>query len=274
MFDKIDALFVSGIYSALVTLATTLVLIFVMNILLTKLIKKKWDDPKIYLRLKKYFLILIFFTTLLYQVKGLDSLITTLLASGGMVAILIGLACQEAASSIISGFLIFTYKPYLIGDTILVVDKNIRGKVFDMTLRHTIIETLEKTQVIIPNTVMNSAVIENISNIAENKANHLFVDVSYDCDLALASKVLREVVLSHPLCVDQRTNDQILEGSEQISIHCLEFKDSGIQLRATVFTKDSVDGFQLLSDSRMKLKEEFDKQGISIPFPHLVIKKD
>ncbi|WP_249029648.1 mechanosensitive ion channel family protein [Tannockella kyphosi] len=274
MFETIDSLFVNGLLSTTSTLGFTLLLIVILNVACTKLIKKKWADPKVYLRLKKYVLILIFLTTFLSQIKGLDSLATTLLASGGMAAILVGLACQEAASSMINGMLIFTYKPYLIGDTVYVVDKNIRGKVFDITLRHTVIETLEKTQVIIPNTIMNSAVIENISNIESNKANHLLMDISYDSDIHLASKIMQDVTRNHPLCVDQRTPEEVKEGVEQIAIHCLELKDSSICLRATIFTKDGPSGFQLLSDCRIKVKEEFDRQGVSIPYPHVVVKQN
>lgn len=41
-----------------------------------------------------------------------------------------------------------------------------------------------------------------------------------------------------------------------------EFNDSGIQLRATLLSKDSGAGFQLLSDLRLIIKKRFEKTGL------------
>ena len=55
-----------------------------------------------------------------------------------------------------------------------------------------------------------------------------------------------------------------------VKVHCVEFNDSGIQLRATLLSKDSGAGFQLLSDLRLIIKKRFDENGIDIPYPHRV----
>ena len=56
-----------------------------------------------------------------------------------------------------------------------------------------------------------------------------------------------------------------------VKVHCVEFNDSGIQLRATLLSKDSGAGFQLLSDLRLIIKKRFDENGIDIPYPHRVV---
>ena len=56
-----------------------------------------------------------------------------------------------------------------------------------------------------------------------------------------------------------------------INVHCVEFNPSGIQLRATLLSKDNSSGFQLLSDLRFKIKDRFDEEGIVIPYPHHVV---
>ncbi|MFQ7173551.1 MAG: mechanosensitive ion channel domain-containing protein [Thomasclavelia ramosa] len=43
------------------------------------------------------------------------------------------------------------------------LEYNVIGTVIDISMRHSVIETLERTQVIIPNTIMNKAIIENVS---------------------------------------------------------------------------------------------------------------
>lgn len=62
-----------------------------------------------------------------------------------------------------------TYKPYKIGDFVNVQEYNVRGTVIDISMRHSIIETIERTQIIIPNAIMNKAIIENISNVKAQK---------------------------------------------------------------------------------------------------------
>ncbi len=129
----------------------------------------------------------------------------------------------------------------------------------------------QKTVFVQTNTIMNNAVIENISNIENLKANYLLIDISYESDIHKASKIIQNVVKNHPLCIDQRSQEEKDEGKDQIAIHCLEFKDSSISLRASVYTSDNPSGFQLLSDCRILIKEEFDKQGVVIPYPQLVV---
>lgn len=103
------------------------------------------------------------------EIKAMESIIKALLASGGIIAVVVGLASQEAASNLINGFMIMTYKPYKIGDFVNVQEYNVRGTVIDISMRHSIIETIERTQIIIPNAIMNKAIIENISNVKAQK---------------------------------------------------------------------------------------------------------
>lgn len=118
---------------------------------------------------------------------------------------------------------------------------------------------------------MNKAIIENISNVKAQKANYLYVEISYESDIQKAIKIIQEEGNKHPLCLDGRTDEQIQQNEPMINVHCVEFNPSGIQLRATLLTKDNSSGFQLLSDLRFKIKARFDEEGIVIPYPHHVV---
>ena len=98
-------------------------------------------------------------------------------ASGGIVAVVIGLASQEAAGNLINGAMIMAYKPYKIGDFIVVTGHNVRGTVIDISLRHSVIETLEKTQMIVPNDIMNKAIIENIYTNSNMLKQIIFISI-------------------------------------------------------------------------------------------------
>lgn len=274
VYKQLDSIFEHGLINSSISILLVLVFVIILNHILNNFIQKKYSHNLLMAkRIKKVVLITIVLWSVFAQIKPLQSLATTLLASGGIIAVVVGLASQEAASNMINGLMIYAYKPFVANDYINIIDHNVTGTVLDITLRHTIIETLEKTQVIIPNTIMNNAVIENISNVPDKKANYLYIDISYESDIDKAIALIQEECSTHPLLIDPRTAQEKKQNVTMIPVCCVEFKDSGIALRATVYSKDNAEGFIMLSDLRIKVKKAFDHHGIEIPYPHVTIKK-
>lgn len=272
IYNQLDSIFEHGLINSSISILLVLVFVIILNHILNKFIQKKYSHNLLMAkRIKKIVLCSIILWTIFAQIKPLQSLATTLLASGGIIAVIVGLASQEAASNIINGFMIYAYKPFVANDFITIIDHNVTGTVLDITLRHTIIETLEKTQVIIPNTIMNNAVIENISNVPDKKANYLYIDISYESDIERAIAIIQEQCSKHPLLIDPRTNKEKNQNEALIPVRCIEFKDSGIALRATIYSKNNAEGFTMLSDLRIAIKNAFDQNDISIPYPHVTI---
>lgn len=273
IYNQLDSIFEHGLINSSISILLVLVFVIILNHILNKYIQKKYSHNLLMAkRIKKVILISIVLWCVFTQIKPLQSLATTLLASGGIIAVVVGLASQEAASNIINGLMIYAYKPFVANDYINIISHNVTGTVLDITLRHTIIETLEKTQVIIPNTIMNNAVIENISNVPDKKANYLYIDISYESDIDKAIALIQEECSKHPLLIDPRTTNEKNQNVTMIPVRCVEFKDSGISLRATVYSKDNAEGFTMLSDLRINIKKAFDHNGIEIPYPHVTLK--
>lgn len=273
VYNQLDSIFEHGLINSSISILLVLVFVIILNHILNKYIQKKYSHNLLMAkRIKKVILISIVLWCVFTQITPLQSLATTLLASGGIIAVVVGLASQEAASNIINGLMIYAYKPFVANDYINIISHNVTGTVLDITLRHTIIETLEKTQVIIPNTIMNNAVIENISNVPDKKANYLYIDISYESDIDKAIALIQEECSKHPLLIDPRTAKEKKQNVTMIPVRCVEFKDSGISLRATVYSKDNAEGFTMLSDLRINIKKAFDSNGIEIPYPHVTLK--
>lgn len=272
MIKQLDKFFANGFYVSITTIVSSLLILFFLNYLLNQVIRKHFKKKEmLIMKVKKIILIILSLCLVLSEIVPLQSFIKTIIASGGILAVVVGLASQEAASSMINGFMIVAYKPYAIGDVIFVPSENIRGTVIDITSRHTVIRTYEKTQVTIPNVIMNKVVIENISNTPNQKANYLYLDVSYDCDLNEAIALIQQEAEKHPLFKDIRTSEQIQNHEPAVPVYCLAFKDSSIQLRATIHSQNSSDGFAMLSDLRIAIKTSFDEHGIEIPFQQVVV---
>lgn len=265
MITKLDSLFVNGAVSGCLSILFSFLFFSFINKVLNKYINKQtWKQKLIVKKVKSIIVFTLFTVSIVSQITFMKDLSSTLLASGGIVAVVVGLASQEAATSIVSGFMIIVSKPFQIGDTIILKEHNLRGTVKEIKLNHTVIETLEKNLLLVPNTIMNKAIIENITQETEYKTSYLYVDISYESDIHKAIYLMQNIISDHPLYYNLY--------NEEVVVHCMEFKDSGIALRAKVVTKTAADGFTLLSDCRILIKEAFDTHGISIPYPHVQIK--
>lgn len=268
VYNQIDNLFVNGVVEGMISIMIMAIIILILNKFLNKFIRKKWPDNNIVQKkVKKVILISLFAAVVFSEVKFLKSFAGALLASGGIVAVVVGLASQEAASNLINGAMVLAYKPYKVGDYIVLKSHNVTGTVIDITLRHSVIETVEKTQMIIPNEIMNKEIIENITQIENVKANYLYVDISYESDVDQAISIIQQLVIRHPLFVDGRTDFS----KDAVPVIVYELKDSGIALRATVTSENHAQGFQMLADIRKELLHEFKENGIDIPYPHVQI---
>lgn len=95
------------------------------------------------------------------MIPPLRSIAFSLLASTGVLTLVIGFASQQAFSNIISGLFLGIFKPFVIGNYVKLVKYGIEGRVEDITLRHTIIKTAANKHLMIPNSVMNAEIIEN-----------------------------------------------------------------------------------------------------------------
>ena len=263
-----DSVLQYGLTDTIIIILLILITAMVISRILTRLMKKRnFRNLPIWLKVKKYMIITITTYGILTLFIPAKTILDPLLASGGIVAVVVGLAAQETVGNLISGFMIVTFRPFHIGDLIRVNNGEYVGTVVEITIRHTIIETFENTRVIIPNSQMNTSVLENISDIGTAKADFLYVSVSYDTDLEQAICVLQETVAAHPDYVDPRSEEEKQQGADQVVVRVTDFKDSGIELRATIYSNDNGTCFTMLSDLRIAVKKRFDQEGIEMPYP-------
>lgn len=224
--------------------------------------------------LRYFALAAIYFTAFAVIVSNIPPLaagMNKLFAAGGVLAVVIGFASQQAMGSVVSGFMILTFKPFVIGDVVNVVSSGVSGTVEEITLRHTIIRTIENKRVIIPNDTMNSAIIEN-ANHTENKVC-LMVDVgiTYESDIAHAMQIMREEIVGHPDYFDNRTAAERQAGAPPVVIRVQELADSAVIIRAQLWARDNGTAFAMRSDLLKSIKERCEREGVDIAYPHLVV---
>ncbi len=201
-----------------------------------------------------------------YTIPSLRALAVTLFAGAGIFAAVIAFASQKAFSNIVSGIFIVWFKPFRVGD-IVVVGTHF-GTVEDITLRHTVIKGLENKRIIIPNSNISSDVIVN--STIEDPTIQRFVEVwvSYDSDLKKAVAIMEEEAMKHPNMIDGRTLEEKIKGEPIVLVRATGMDQKGVKIRASVWAKDPSTSFDVYCDLIREIKYRFDEEGIKMGVPH------
>lgn len=266
------SLFKYGFIETMIFMLLFLLMAYIIKRLISRWIhKKQFVNARFLLRIVKITLYTIAVYACLSMLTPFESVLGKLWGSAGIIAVVIGLAAQESMGNFVNGLLITTFKPFKIGDLVKVNNGEYEGYVVDISLRDTVIKTYENTRVIIPNSTMNKAVLENVSLTNHTKGNFLLLDIDYESDLDKAMNIIKEEVMRHPSYVDPRSEEDIANHVEPVIVRLTSFNDSSLTLRTTIYSRDNAEGFAMLSDLRIAIKRRFDAEGISFPYPHRTI---
>lgn len=190
---------------------------------------------------------------------GIDVL--ALLAGLGVAGIAVGFAAQDSLSNIIAGLIIFLDKPFTVGDWVRIGDRV--GKVFDITMRSTRIQTEQNTYLIIPNKTIIDQMVDNFS-----KYGHLRIDVpvsiAYSASIQRAREVLVRAVSALPGVLADPPVEVVVD----------DLAASGVVLQIEAWVGNAEQGESVRDAMRETAKLTLDEAGIEMPFPHLQLHID
>ncbi|MCP4254430.1 MAG: mechanosensitive ion channel family protein [Candidatus Scalindua sp.] len=176
-----------------------------------------------------------------------------LVAGIGAVGFVVGFALQGTLSNFAAGLMILMYRPYDVGHIIKAGGE--KGIVDSMSLVSTTIKTFDNQIVILPNGVIWGDVITNVTGSDTRRVDMMF-GISYTDDINKTEKILEEIVNAHELVLD----------SPKPMIRLHELADSSVNFVCRPWAKTNV-YWDVYWDITRSVKERFDKEGISIPFP-------
>jgi len=212
------------------------------------------------------------FMMAIYAVPALRTIGSTLLAGAGVLALALSFASQQALSNVISGLFIVIFKPFRIKDRLHLVTKGgIEGVVEDITLRHTVIRNLENRRIIVPNSVISDEVIINSDYGDGFICKKIEVGISYESSIDKARAIIQEEAIKHPLQIDRRTALELENGDPEVVVRVANLGESSVDLRVWVWAKNQKEATIMLCELLETIKKRFDKDGISIPYPHRTI---
>ncbi len=196
--------------------------------------------------------------TLLQQFDITKDVSKTLLQSGSLILAIATFAAQQALGNVISGFFIAISKPFDLGQKVKVLQGGsliAEGIIQDITIRHTVIRQFNGESCIVPNSVMDAAVVVN-TNFTANVGNFLEVEISYESDVDLACELMQAICIAEPLSLNTAENQVLVKS----------FSQNGVVLKTTVWTKTLDENFTACSNIRKEILKDFAQCGIVIPY--------
>ncbi len=178
---------------------------------------------------------------------------TSFLTIVGAAGLAIGLALKDSLSNFAAGVMLILFRPFRVGD--LVEAGGVSGTVQGITMFNTILNTLDNQRVIVPNGIVTSNVITNVTANTTRRVD-LVMGIGYDDDVAKAKEVLTGII---------NAEKRILpDPAPKIAVSELGDSSVNFVVRPWVKTEDYWDVYFDLTE---KIKITFDKEGISIPYP-------
>ena len=196
----------------------------------------------------------------LIVIRELNYDLTALFGAAGVVGIIIGVASQTSIGNIISGLFLVSEKSFELGDVVRIGDKT--GTVHSIDLLSIKVKTYDNLLIRIPNQTVISTELVNVTKFPIRRLEFQ-IGVAYKEDLRKVKAVLETVARNNPLC---------LEEPEPVIIF-KEFAESSINLTFAVWF-EKANYLALRNSVFIEIKEAFEREGIEIPYPHVVdIKK-
>lgn len=228
--------------------------------LLKSIMEKAKMDKSISSFLMSAFSIL-YYVALTYTLIGFLGIdVSSISAFLGAAGIVLGFAFKETLGNICGGLIILTFKPFRVGH--MIEYKNYIGEVKSIELFYTRIKTPQNELVIIPNGMITSSELRNMTK-EKVKRLDLKIGVSYKSDILKVKKLLREIIDE-----EIKGQDKLILRSPEPTIGVLALAESAMIFCVYVYTKsENYFNLQLRMNERIKIK--FDENNIEIPYPQV-----
>lgn len=194
-----------------------------------------------------------FFIGIVIALSMLEVNIGPFLAAIGVIGFVIGFALQDTLSNFASGIMLLVYRPYDIGDVVNAA--GVLGQVSAMSLVSTTIKTFDNQNMVVPNSSIWGNIITNITANKTRRVDLTF-GIGYEDDIDKAHGILEDIVAKHPL---------VLKDPEPV-IRLHELADSSVNFIVRPWV-NGADYWAVYWDITKSVKERFDAEGVSIPFP-------
>ncbi len=186
--------------------------------------------------------------------------VTSFAAIIGAAGLAIGLAFQGSLSNVAAGVMLLIFRPFRVDQVVSVAGNT--GKVFEIELFTTTIDTPDNRRIIIPNSAVFGAVIENVTFHPKRRVE-VAVGVEYSADIDRTREVLTEAAHRVPGILTE----------DKPAIVLAELGASSVDWVVRVWCP-TADFFAVKEALTREVKYALDNAGIGIPFPQMDVHLD
>ena len=251
---SLEGLTLKQVLIAVAMLAASIAIVRVVTMLVGRALKRTKLDESVHRLIKTILRFLLYFVALLVIASYLGVDVTALVALLSVLTLAVSLSVQNALSNVAGGLLVMGTKPFKKGDYVSV--DGMTGVVDEITMVYTRLHTLDNRSVLIPNSKVAAATVENYSSYPKRRLE-LTVSASYDADPERVMQALRSAIE----CCEP------LKG-EEICVAIEDFGDSAIAYHVHFWVASS-----RLIEARFELRtriwEAFRDAGVEMTYPHL-----
>ncbi len=241
-------------------LVLALITLFVGLWLIRKLIrvmKKLFETREFDITLQKFLLNLIgaILKILLFisVVTMVGVQMTSFIALLGAAGLAFGMALSGTLQNFAGGVMLLILKPFKVGDFIEAGGHS--GTVREIQIFHTVLNTPDRKRVVVPNGGLSAGSITNFSAEPKRRVEWIF-GISYSDNIDKARDIIMECL----------AGDERIDSDPQPMVAVKALGDSSVDLVARGWT-DTPLFWEVYFAINEKVKKEFDKKGVSIPFP-------
>lgn len=165
---------------------------------------------------------------------------TSILASAGVVGIIIGFAAQKTIANLFAGFQLAMTQPIRLDDVVIVEGE--WGRIEEISLTYVTIRIWDERRLVVPLSYFIEKPFQNWTRVSAQLLGSVYLWVDYTLPLDEIRKALKEIIEPHPLWDKRFWNLQVSDATEKT-----------MQIRVLATSADSGKGWDLRCDIREKL---------------------
>ena len=188
---------------------------------------------------------------------GVD--LSNLAVIAGALSVGIGFGLQDVIKNLVSGIIILFERPFKVGDWVIINGEE--GKIKQINIRSTELETWTRQSVIIPNATLISSSLINLTHENNWQRQTIKVGVSYDSDAEVVTNILLECAKSCKKVTKTPAPYVIFK----------DFGSSSLDFELRFYVSDIWSGWSASSDIRYEILNKFRENSINIAYPQIVV---
>lgn len=202
-----------------------------------------------------------FIVSILLAIIAIGIDLTNLAFIAGALSVGIGFGLQDVIKNLVAGIIILLERPFKVGDWVML--NGTEGTIKQINIRSTELLAFNKTSVIIPNAVLISSAVTNMTHGDAMSRQSVAVGVAYGSNPEKVKNILLECA---------KKNRKVLSNPAPY-VMFKDFGSSSLDFELRFYVGDIWKGWLVPSELRYDIFNRFREENIEIPFPQIVVNK-